>query len=1134
MSPVNIDFNKLADLAEHGVRRAVAFVGLGQKAWNDESIDSIKLDVPFGFQLLPDPLPKELAVEVRSSFRLWVSGSALAEIVQGLSLFADQFFEAALYIAYNGKLFSKTEIDRIQKFKNDTNLASKLQTIADQTGINIGLLQHADGWCRARNAHSHNRGVVRERDCSPGETGLKVSWNEFQVLIEGKKVDVAEILGKSFQKDTSLGVQFGQGTKTFEVGSAADFSEQEIVNLCLTTYILSRQMVAALYKLLVPDVPEKQSSAQPSRYNARESERRWQREWDARGIFATANSDPREKYYVLEMFPYPSGRIHIGHVRNYTLGDVIARYMRAKGYNVLHPMGWDAFGLPAENAAMERKVAPKAWTYDNIAAMKKQLKSIGLSLDWSREFATCDPSYYKHQQKLFLDFLKAGLAEREQRKLNWDPVDMTVLANEQVIDGRGWRSGAIVEQREMNQWVFKITKYAQELLDALDTLDRWPDKVKLMQRNWIGRSEGMLVRFALDPATAPSGETELKVFTTRHDTLFGAKFMAIAADHPLAQAAAAKNPKLAEFIAEAKRHGTAQEIIDTAEKLGFDTGIKAIHPFDASWKLPVYVANFVLMEYGTGAIFGCPAHDQRDLDFVNKYGLGNTPVVCPPDVDPKSFIITDTAYDGEGRMINSRFLDGMTIEAAKEEVAKRLEATRLGNAPVGERKVNFRLRDWGVSRQRYWGCPIPVIHCPKCGVVPVPDKDLPVVLPEDVSFDKPGNVLDHHPTWKHAACPQCGGPAQRETDTMDTFVDSAWYFARFTDPWNEQAPTTPAVANRMMPVDQYIGGVEHAILHLLYSRFFTRAMKATGHIGMDEPFAGMFTQGMVVHETYQKPDGGYATPAEVKIEVGGNGRRASLIATGEEIIIGAIEKMSKSKRNTVDPDDIIESYGADVARWFMLSDSPPDRDVIWSDERVQGASRFVQRLWRVIGESAEMAKTAPSARPAEFSSQALALRKAAHGALDKVSSGIEKLHFNVCLAHIREFTNALADALARPEPPTPDLAWSISEASVILVQLFAPMMPHLAEECWGVLGQEGLVSEANWPKIERDLLVEDTVTLVVQVNGKKRGDVTVARNAQNPEIEAAVLGLDAVKAALGGKPVRKVIVVPMRIVNVVG
>lgn len=874
------------------------------------------------------------------------------------------------------------------------------------------------------------------------------------------------------------------------------------------------------------------------RYNARESEPHWQRQWDQQAIFTSKNDDPRPKYYVLEMFPYPSGRIHIGHVRNYTLGDVLARFMRAKGFNVIHPMGWDAFGLPAENAAIERKIAPKAWTYDNIAAMKKQLRSIGLSLDWSREFATCDPSYYKHQQKMFLDFLAAGLAEREKRKINWDPVDMTVLANEQVIDGRGWRSGAVVEQREMNQWVFKITKYSQELLDALDTLDRWPDKVRLMQRNWIGRSEGLLVRFALDPATTPAGESELKIFTTRPDTLFGAKFMAIAADHPLAQAAATKNPKLAEFIAETKRIGTAQEIIDTAEKLGFDTGIRAVHPFDPSWKLPVYVANFVLMEYGTGAIFGCPAHDQRDLDFVNKYGLGNTPVVCPEGQDPSTFVITDTAYDGDGRMIHSRFLDGMTIAQAKEDVAKRLEGELRGNMPVAERQVNFRLRDWGISRQRYWGCPIPVIHCPKCDVVPVPDADLPVTLPEDATFDKPGNALDHHPTWKHVTCPQCGGKAVRETDTMDTFVDSSWYFARFTDPWNEKAPTTRAVVDRLMPVDQYIGGVEHAILHLLYSRFFIRAMKATGHIDMEEPFAGMFTQGMVVHETYQKADGAYVTPAEVRIDTGANGKRATLLATGEDITVGAIEKMSKSKKNTVDPDDIIATYGADVARWFMLSDSPPDRDVIWSDERVQGASRFVQRLWRLVNESAEVAKSAPGARPASFGTDALTLRKAAHGALDKVSSGIEKLHFNVCLANIREFANALAEVLGQEGKPvpdrTPDTAWAVREAAVILVQLFSPMMPHLAEACWDVLGQPGLVSEAEWPQIERDLLVEDTVTLVVQVNGKKRGDVTVPRGAQNPEIEAAVLALDAVKLALGGKAVRKVIVVPMRIVNVVG
>ncbi|MFT6670100.1 MAG: leucyl-tRNA synthetase [Afipia broomeae] len=673
------------------------------------------------------------------------------------------------------------------------------------------------------------------------------------------------------------------------------------------------------------------------------------------------------------------------------------------------------------------------------------------------------------------------------------------------------------------------------MLDAHDTLDRWPDKVRLMQRNWIGRSEGLLIRFALDPATAPGGENELKVFTTRPDTLFGAKFMAIAADHPLAQAAAAKNPKLAEFIAETKRQGTAQEIIDTAEKQGFDTGIKAVHPFDPDWKLPVYVANFVLMEYGTGAIFGCPAHDQRDLDFVNKYGLGNTPVVCPPDVDPKSFVITDTAYDGEGRMINSRFLDGMTIEEAKEDVARRLESATRGNTPVAERQVNFRLRDWGISRQRYWGCPIPVIHCPTCDVVPVPDKDLPVVLPEDVTFDKPGNALDHHPTWKHVTCPQCGGKATRETDTMDTFVDSSWYFARFTDPWNENAPTTRNVVDRMMPVDQYIGGVEHAILHLLYSRFFVRAMKATGHIGMDEPFAGMFTQGMVVHETYKKQDGTFASPAEISIETVGDKRSATLLTTKEPIEIGPIEKMSKSKRNTVDPDDIIGTYGADTARWFMLSDSPPDRDVIWSEEGVQGAGRFVQRIWRLVNTAAPLLPKPGTAIP-ENNDGAMALRRIAHRTLADVSTAIERLRFNTAIAKLYTFVGALGDVVDGPAKSLqtdPAVAAAAREAFDILVRLISPMMPHLAEQCWQALGHQELVSEANWPETEAKLLVDDTITLPVQVNGKKRADVTVARNASNGEIEAAVLVLDAVKSALDGKSPRKVIIVPQRIVNVV-
>ncbi|MFA6264294.1 MAG: leucine--tRNA ligase [Pseudolabrys sp.] len=873
-------------------------------------------------------------------------------------------------------------------------------------------------------------------------------------------------------------------------------------------------------------------SSKTERYNARAAEPKWQKAWDEAGIYAAKNDDPRPKYYVLEMFPYPSGRIHMGHVRNYTMGDVVARFKSAMNMNVLHPMGWDAFGMPAENAAIDRKVHPKEWTYANIAAMKKQLQSMGLSLDWAREVATCDPSYYRHQQKMFLDFLKAGLVAREYRKVNWDPVDNTVLANEQVIDGRGWRSGALVEQRDLYQWVFKISDYSQELLEALDTLDRWPEKVRLMQKNWIGRSEGLLVRFMLDTATTPSGETELEIFTTRPDTLFGAKFMALAPDHPLATAAAAKNPKLAAFIEECKHLGTSQEAIDTAEKMGFDTGIRATHPFDPSWKLPVYVANFILMDYGTGAIFGCPAHDQRDLDFVNKYGLGNTPVVLPPGQDPATFVITDTAYDGTGTLFNSRFLDGMTIEQAKDEVARRLEKDTRGNRPVGARQVNYRLRDWGISRQRYWGCPIPIIHCDKCGVVPAPIESLPVKLPDDVTFDRPGNPLDHHPTWKNVKCPTCDGPARRETDTMDTFVDSSWYFARFTDPWNEKAPTTPAVANEWMPVDQYIGGIEHAILHLLYSRFFTRAMKKTGHIGMDEPFAGLFTQGMVVHETYRDQAGNWVEPANITIDGMGETRTAKLTTTGEPIEIGSIEKMSKSKKNTVDPDDIIASYGADTARWFMLSDSPPERDVIWTEEGVQGAWRFVQRLWRLVGEVADV--TGPQSRPETFGPEAQKLRKAAHRALNNVSEDISRLRFNRCVAHLYEFANALSDSIGSAETaPTPDFAFALREAGDILVRLFQPMMPHLAEECWAALGHTGLVATVPWPQLEAALLVENTVTLPVQVNGKKRGEVTVARDAANPEIEAAVLALDEVKKALDGKSPKKVIVVPQRIVNVV-
>jgi leucyl-tRNA synthetase len=835
------------------------------------------------------------------------------------------------------------------------------------------------------------------------------------------------------------------------------------------------------------------------------------------------------------MFPYPSGRIHMGHVRNYTMGDVIARYKRARGFDVLHPMGWDAFGMPAENAAWHNKSHPADWTYANIASMRTQLKAMGLSLDWSREIATCDPGYYKHQQRLFLDFLKAGLVVRKKSKVNWDPLDHTVLANEQVIDGRGWRSGALVEQRELTQWFFKITDFAEDLLRSLDDMPRWPEKVRLMQANWIGRSEGLSLRFELEPAPQTTAR-EIEVYTTRPDTLFGAKFLAIAADHPLAAEIARKDPELAAFIAECHHGGTSAEAIETAEKKGYDTGLKARHPFDPDWHLPVYVANFVLMDYGTGAIFGCPAHDQRDLDFANAYGLGNTPVVCPPGEDPTTFTIETTAYEGDGMLIHSRFLDGMTTKDAKEEAAKRLESKLLGNRPQGRREVRYRLRDWGISRQRYWGCPIPVIHCAACGAVPVPASDLPVELPRDMSFDEPGNPLDRHPTWKHVACPACGAPALRETDTMDTFVDSSWYFVRFTDPWNASAPTTPSVVEKWLPVDQYIGGIEHAILHLLYARFFTRAMQATGHVGvLKEPFAGLFTQGMVVHETYRAKDGAWLFPSDIRLETDESGRHAFRLDSGEEVAIGAIEKMSKSKKNTVDPDDIISAYGADTARWFVLSDSPPERDVIWTEDGVQGAAKFVQRLWRLMGELAGLAAPVGTPFPGDMSAEAAAIRRAVHMSLIKVEEDIARLRFNRAVAQIHDLANKLSAAIGAIESENigADIRAAFREAADIMVLMVAPMMPHLAEECWAALGHADLAAEAEWPIAERALVVEDTIAYPVQVNGRKRADLVVARDAGNAAIEAAALALEPVRRALDGKPVKKIIIVPQRIVNVV-
>ena len=877
------------------------------------------------------------------------------------------------------------------------------------------------------------------------------------------------------------------------------------------------------------------------RYNPRAAEPKWQKAWDEAKLFEAKNDDPRPKYYVLEMFPYPSGRIHIGHVRNYAMGDVVARYKRAQGFNVLHPMGWDAFGLPAENAARDNKVNPRDWTYENIATMKGQLKTLGLSLDWSREIATCDPSYYKHQQKMFLDFWKAGLVERKSAKVNWDPEDMTVLANEQVIDGRGWRSGALVEKRDLTQWFFKITSMSQELLDSLATLDRWPEKVRLMQENWIGRSEGLLIRWPLAKETAPQGETELEVYTTRPDTIFGASFMAIAGDHPLAAKAAENNPALAAFIEEIRRGGTSAVEIETAEKKGFDTGIRVVHPFDDSWTLPVYVANFVLMDYGTGAIFGCPSGDQRDLDFANKYGLPVVPVVMPEGADEKTFQIIDEAYVDDGVMINSRFLDGMKPKQAFDEVAQRLSGVTVGNRPQGERKVQFRLRDWLISRQRCWGAPIPVIYCDDCGAVPVPAKDLPVELPMDLNFEKPGNPLDHHPTWKHVDCPRCGKPARRDTDTMDTFVDSSWYFARFTDPWNEDAPTTLSAVdgeNGWLPVRQYIGGIEHAILHLLYSRFFTRAMKATGHVNVvDEPFEGLFTQGMVVHETYRiggaGPNGAWVMPIDVKIETVDGDRRASLISDGSPVEIGPVEKMSKSKKNVVDPNDILASYGVDTARFFVLSDSPPERDVVWTEAGVEGAHRFVQRVWRLVSETASpLHDVAP--RQAD-GGEGLAISRIAHKTAKLVAEDIEKIAFNKGIARLYELTNAIQPALNAVAAGTADSEFKAAcrQALEFLIIMVAPMMPHLAEECWAALGGEGFVANRRWPEFDPALTVDNDVIYPVQINGKKRGDLTIARDADQGTVENAVLGLDFVQKALDGKQPRKLIVVPQRIVNVV-
>jgi leucyl-tRNA synthetase len=842
-----------------------------------------------------------------------------------------------------------------------------------------------------------------------------------------------------------------------------------------------------------------------SRYSATEIEAKWQEAWDKAGIFAADHKADKPKYYVLEMFPYPSGRIHMGHVRNYTMGDVIARHKLATGHNVLHPMGWDAFGMPAENAAMAIGGHPKDWTYGNIADMRGQMKPLGLSIDWSREFATCDPEYYGQQQALFLDMLEAGLVYRKNAVVNWDPVDMTVLANEQVENGRGWRSGALVERRELTQWFFKISDYSEELLSALDTLENWPAKVRLMQENWIGKSRGLQFSFERTDGAEP-----ITVYTTRPDTLMGASFVGISPDHPIAKALEADNAEVAAFVAECRKGGTTEEAIETAEKLGYDTGITVKHPLDPNWELPVWIANFILMDYGTGAIFACPAHDQRDLDFCRKYDLPVVDTFFALDddspVDKIAFVPPKTE---KVRWVNH--FAGLTEATGDEAINTTVDFAE--KAGWGEGVTKYRLRDWGLSRQRYWGCPIPVVHCDTCGVVPEKKENLPVRLPDDVTFDKPGNPLDRHPTWRDCTCPSCGAPALRETDTMDTFVDSSWYFARFTAP-RAETPTDLAEAEYWMNVDQYIGGIEHAILHLLYSRFFARAMQITGHLPQKaiEPFDALFTQGMVTHEIYQTRDANgrpvYHLPEDVT-----DGK----LADGTEVEIIPSAKMSKSKKNVVDPVSIISAFGADTARWFVLSDSPPERDVEWTASGAEAAFKHLSRVHRIATEIAE------SDAPANAEDEAL-LREM-HKAIHDVSGGVESFGFNASIAKLYAFTNTLAKSKAGADAKR--------QAAKTLAQLMSPMTPHLSEELWQLLGGEGLVATAAWPVADDAMLVDDTVTLPIQINGKRRAEISVPKDMDKAEVEKIALSTEAVQKALDGNAPKKVIVVPGRIVNVV-
>lgn len=856
-------------------------------------------------------------------------------------------------------------------------------------------------------------------------------------------------------------------------------------------------------------------------YSPKEIESRIQQQWHNANVFRAVENPDKEKFYCLSMFPYPSGRLHMGHVRNYTIGDVITRYMRMLGKNVLQPMGWDAFGLPAENAAIANKVAPAAWTYSNIDYMRNQLKSLGLGYDWSRELATCSPDYYKWEQWFFLQLYKKGLVYRRLSVVNWDPVDNTVLANEQVIDGRGWRSGALVERKEIAQWFLKITAYADELLDDLDTLTEWPEQVKTMQRNWIGRSQGLEIAFPL----AEDASQKLKVFTTRPDTLMGVTYVAIAAEHPLAKQAAASCPELASFIHECAQTGTSEAVIETMEKKGIDTGIRVTHPITGEL-IPVWVANFVLMGYGTGAVMSVPAHDQRDWEFAKQYHLPIKTVIstdgCEPDV-------SESAMTDKGQLIHSGTFDGLTFDDAFEAIAKALEIKELG-----KKTINYRLRDWGMSRQRYWGCPIPVIYCPDCGVVPVPEDQLPVTLPEDVIPDGGASPLTQLESFTQCTCPKCGGEAKRETDTFDTFFESSWYYARYACPDNQEKMLDER-ADHWLPVDQYIGGIEHAILHLLYARFFHKLMRDEGLVKTDEPFKRLLTQGMVIADTYYRmgDDGRkqWFNPTDVQLETDEKGKplKAILKSDGLPVEIGGTEKMSKSKNNGVDPQALIDQYGADTARLFMMFAAPPEQSLEWSDAGVEGASRFLNRVWRLVQNHVEQGAVAELDISA-LSEDDKAVRRKVHETLAKVTDDWgRRQSFNTAIASCMELSNTLS----RHNSESVQSRAVLQEGLMMLTMMLAPVAPHITEVMYQALGGSGLLVTAAWPKVDELALKRDSIDLMVQVNGKLRGKISVEPEATQDKVEAMALMDDGVQKYTEGKAITKVIVVPGRLVNIV-